>query len=113
MRLKAVPAHTGPLFDAVGEGRALTVRVAVTAHVVGRVYEIVVVPDVTPVTSPVDEFMVATAVLELAQVPPGVALLRSVVEFTHTDKVPVIGSGRGLTVMARLAVAPVPHVFSG
>lgn len=51
----------------------------------------VVVPVPTPVTSPVDELMVATLVLDDPQVPPAVTSLKLVVAPGHTTRVPVIG----------------------
>jgi hypothetical protein len=47
------------------------------------------VPGETPVTTP-DEFIVATNVLELLQVPPELKTLRVVVPPAHTDVFPVI-----------------------
>ncbi len=68
----------------------------------------VVVPAATPVTVPV-EFMVATAVLLLAQVPPEVASERAIVDPAHTELAPVIAAGNGLTVM----VADLEHPVTG
>jgi predicted cupin superfamily sugar epimerase len=53
---------------------------------------IVVVPAETPVTTPVEEPMVATAGVLDVQVPPGVASARVVVPVTQTVNVPVIGA---------------------
>jgi hypothetical protein len=56
------------------------------------------VPLVTPQATPVEEPIVATAVLPLIQEPPGVVLL-SVVQLPIQAKVaPVIAAGSGLTV---------------
>ena len=49
------------------------------------------VPAVTPVTTP-PAVIVATAGVALLQVPPAVALLKVVVELTHTLVVPVIAA---------------------
>jgi hypothetical protein len=57
-------------------------------------------PDATPVTTPVEEFTVATAVLLLVQTPLAVLFARVMVEFTQTCVAPVIAAtvGSGLTV---------------
>lgn len=54
-----------------------------------------------------DEFIVAIAVFELLHEPPGVVLLKVVVELTHTLVMPVIAAGRGLTVA--VVVAELEH----
>ncbi len=55
-------------------------------------------PAVTPVAIPEADPIVATPVLPLLHVPPGVASPREVVNPTQTDSVPVIGAGSGVTV---------------
>ena len=50
-------------------------------------------PDETPVTIPVDEYIVATEVLLLLHVPPDTELLKAIVEPTHTPVVPAIAAG--------------------
>jgi len=60
-------------------------------------YVIVDVPDVIPFTVP--EVTVATAVLELVQIPPGVALDNVVELVGHTVNAPVIEAGVGFTVI--------------
>jgi hypothetical protein len=57
----------------------------------------IVVPAVTPVTTPV-ALTVAVGGLLLLHVPPAVALLKAVVCPTHTDGVPKMGVGGLLTV---------------
>jgi len=69
------------------------------------VYEIVVVPMPRPVTFP-EAFTVPTAVLELDQVPPAIALVSAVDEPTHTLVRPVIAPGWVLTV----TIAVTKHV---
>jgi len=54
-------------------------------------------PADTPVTTP-PAVIVALAGVALLQVPPAVALLRVVVDPTHTLVVPVMAAGSGLTV---------------
>lgn len=69
----------------------------------------VVLPIAHPVTVPV-AFIVALAVLLDVQTPPGVALLKSVVLFTHTAFTPVIGAGVGFTNTDLLREQPVGNV---
>lgn len=64
-------------------------------------YVIVDVPEVIPFTVP--ELTVATAVLELVQIPPGVVLDRLVELLGQTVNAPVIEAGIGLTVMVVVA----------
>ncbi len=59
----------------------------------------VVVPGVTPYTIPVVWSIVATARLLLLHVPPPVLLPSGVVLPVHTDVLPVIAPGSGVTVM--------------
>lgn len=71
------------------------------------------VPAVTPVTSPVEEPIVAVPVRPAtAQVPPGVELASVTVEPTHTVAGPVMEptGGRGLTVKDAMEKHPVPTV---
>lgn len=60
-----------------------------------------------PVVTPVDELIVATAVVLLLQVPDGVASLSAVVRPWHTVRVPAIAAGNGLTVNADVVIQPV------
>ena len=69
----------------------------------------VAVPAPIPVTKPVDP-TVATKVLLLPHVPPPVASVRVVVEFTHTFNVPVITAGRLLTVTTACVIQVVGKV---
>jgi hypothetical protein len=71
------------------------------------------VPVATPVTKPVKP-TVATAVLVLLQVPPGVISVSGVVLPAHTVRVPAIVAGCigcGFTVMGLMAVQPVGNVY--
>jgi hypothetical protein len=70
---------------------------------------IIAVPAATPVTTPV-ELMVATPVLLLLHVPPGVISDKLVVRPTQTLSVPVIAAGFGLTVMITVAIQPTGDV---
>jgi len=67
---------------------------------------IVVVPAVTPVTTPVEELIVATAVLLDVQTPLAVVLDNVVVDPVHTAVVPVIDAttGNAVTVTAVAAL---------
>lgn len=67
---------------------------------------IVVVPAVTPVTTPVEELIVATAVLLDVHTPPVVVLDNVVVDPAHTAVVPVIDAtvGNAVTVTAVAAL---------
>ena len=67
------------------------------------------VPDAIPLTTPVPGATVATVVVLLLHVPPP-ASLNVVVEPRHTDAVPVIDEGNGLTVTIVVAIQPVPNV---
>ncbi len=70
----------------------------------------VTTPSVMPVTVPVEDPIVATAVLLLLQTPPLVALVNVVVKPTHTLVVPPIAAGFGLTVKLVTAIQPVLNV---
>ena len=64
------------------------------------------VPGVRPTTKPT-ELTVATAVLLLLQVPPGVASESVVDNPAQTCGIPVIGSMPGITVTTVVAIQPV------
>ena len=64
----------------------------------------------TPVTTPVDEPIVAMPVLPLVHVPPLVASLMLVVKPAHTVAVPVMDEGSGLTVTTTVEIQPVVSV---
>ena len=70
---------------------------------------IVDVPGTFPVTTPVDEPIVATVVLLLVQVPVPVASLNVVDVPEQTDVLPEIPAS-GLTVIAAVAIQPVESV---
>ena len=88
-------------------GTGLTENVVVAMQPVGKVYDIVAVPEVTPYASPEDRPMVATAALLLVHMPPGVASVKVVVLPGHTAAPPPITSGRALMVTVVIAVQPV------
>ena len=63
------------------------------------------VPDVTPVTSPVAEPIVAFALL-IDHLPPVVPSLKVVVEPTHTEVVPVMADGKALMIIVVVDLQP-------
>ena len=89
----------------VGAGAGFTVTVVVLKQPVTNVYDITDVPGATPVTEP-NASTVATAGSELLQVPPGVASAKAVDKPSHTLIVPVITSGKGLTVTGFVTEQP-------
>ena len=68
----------------IAAGAALTVTSAVRKHPLVNLYVIVVVPDETPVTVPLGDWIVATPVLLLVQTPKVVMLNKFVEVPTHT-----------------------------
>ena len=90
------PAHTlaVPLMPV----NAVTDTVWVARQPPGVVYEIVTIPGDTPVTLPVEDTTVATAVLLLLQVPPATASLSVITEPAITVLLPAIVVGAALTV---------------
>ena len=80
----------------VGTGLTVTVEVEVQPPI-GKVYIIVVVPAVIPVSKPEDEPIVAAPVV-LAHVPPIAGSPRVVVEPIHILSGPTIARGETLTV---------------
>jgi hypothetical protein len=74
--------------------------------VVPKVKEIVDVPGLIPVATPVVVFIVATLVLLLAHVPEPVALVSDVLIASQTDKLPSIDEGNGFTVTGVVLVHP-------
>ena len=105
VRLVAKPAHTvsEPL---IGVGFALTFIGHVAIQLVGSTYDMITEPAAIPFTTPLAS-TVAIAVLLLTQVPPGVALLSTVIAPSHTFIRPVIGDGSGLTVKLCERIQPV------
>lgn len=105
VRLVAKPAHTvsEPL---IGVGLAFTFSGQVAIQLVGSIYDIITEPAAIPVTTPLAS-TVATAVLLLTHVPPGVALFSTVIAPSHTFIRPVMGEGSGLTVKLCERIQPV------
>ena len=98
------PAQTFRL-PVIPPGTVLTVTVVVVIQPVDSVYVIVDVPGVPPVTKPEADPIVATTVLLLIHVPPP-ASLKVVDRPEHTDVVPVIADGNGLTVATFVTLHP-------
>jgi hypothetical protein len=65
------PGHTDEA-PVIAAGRGFTVAMAVATQPVGKVYDMVAVPSVRPVTTPLPEPMAATEPLSLDHVPPPV-----------------------------------------
>jgi hypothetical protein len=76
---------------AVGSG--LTVTLVVMRQDGDNSYVIIVVPEETPVTTPVPEPTVAIPGLELDHAPNAVASEKVVLELIHVAGTPVIGAG--------------------
>lgn len=67
-------------------------------------------PDVMPVTSPVNDPTVATSGVLLSHVPPGTAFVNNVVPSTQITGVPDIADGPVVTVTDLVAAQPLPIV---
>jgi hypothetical protein len=67
---------------------------------------ILVVPALTPVATPVDQLIVALAVVLLAHVPPEVALVMAMVLPTHTMSSPPMAGSAGATVTVVVRTQP-------
>ena len=104
------PEHITPPPDTVKtEGLADTPKVAEAEHPDGNVYTIIDVPELTLVTKPVEEPMVAMAGLLLVHTPPATASLIVVVAPLQTPNKPVSGA-KLLTVRPTELVQPVGAV---
>ena len=84
----------------------LSATVVEVVHPVGKVYVMVAVASLTPVTTPDDAPTVAMVLSLLLQVPPVAASSNVIVPPTHTVVRPVIAGGNGLIVTTVLAVQP-------
>ena len=99
-KVVVAPSHTAvvPVIEAT-EGALLIVTVVVTELVhpfeLVNVYVIVAVPADTPLTAPVIEFTVATALFDEVHAPPEVVFVNVVVEPTHALITPPIGASVG------------------
>ena len=102
------PTHTLNV-PVIVVGFELTVTTVVLIQPVPSAYVMVDVPNVLPVTTPVDGSMLALPLL-LVHVPPAGVELSVVVRPTHITGVPVIVVGFGLTVTIAVLIQPVPSV---
>lgn len=91
------PIHTFRL-PVIVPGLGLTVTTVVRLQPEGNEYVIIDVPAISPLTMPVVDPMVATAVLLLVHVPPDTVLPSVVVKPIHTLVAPVMVVGVGCTV---------------
>jgi hypothetical protein len=96
-----LPMHT-LVPPVIAAGSAFTVTAAVAEQPLA-VYEIVVVPAVTPVTTPLPS-TVAVPVVLLIHEPPAVVLERVVVVPAHTLVVPIMAGTAGFTVIILVAL---------
>ena len=90
----------------IGNGTAFTVTTIVAMQPVGRVYEIVAVPGVPPVTTPAVLTIAIPGAL-LLQAPPRVVSVSIVVWPAHTTGVPSI-CDTGFTTTGAITAQPVP-----
>jgi hypothetical protein len=109
LRLVVEPRQTdvGPVIPA---GKGLTVNTIIAWQPVLSIYVILAVPEVTPVTTPVVDPIVAFPLL-LLHVPPEVVLLRLEVSPMQTCGVPVIAAGSEFIVTAAVASVPQPVLY--
>ncbi len=77
--------------------------------VVVNVYDTIVVPATSPLTTPA-LLIVAAVGLVLLHTPPVLVVLSVVVLPTHTCGVPVMALGSALTVIVVVVIQPVPTV---
>lgn len=96
---------------AMGDGNGSTVTTFVEEHPDVAVYDMVVVPAETPLTTPVEEPIVATDVVLLVQWPPVVASAIVIVEPTQTSEGPVIVPG-GDTIVTVIGTRALRHPAS-
>jgi hypothetical protein len=87
-------------------GVVFTLTTLITLHAEPIVYEMMEVPAIRPVTTPVVAFTVAFVVLLLAHVPPVVVEFRVTVVPVHKVVGPVIASGSAFTVIVAVINAP-------
>ena len=80
-------------------------------HDVGSVYVMFVIPKLTPVTTPLVLFTVATPGVLLVHIPPVVLLPSAVVMPTHTFRLPVAGDGSAFTLTVDIRIQPVASVY--
>jgi hypothetical protein len=94
----------------IAAGLLFTVIITNDLQPVGKEYVIVAVPAPIPVTTPVDETMLATVGWLLDHVPPETVLVIVAVAPIHRAELPEIAEGSGLTVIIFPLEQPVPKV---
>lgn len=95
-RVVVLPTHIDRL-PVIEPGAACTVMLPVRRQPVGNVYVTVAAPAATPFTSPVEPPIVATVAGVIVHNPPAAVSVSVADAPTHTDVLPVIGPGSGLT----------------
>lgn len=101
-----VQTEPGPV---MAVGTELTVTTILAVHPVElMVYVIAAVPGDNAVTRPDVAPTVATDVVPLVHAPPGVASVNVVVESWHSELLPAIAAGDGVTLMVLVTIHPVP-----
>ena len=107
LRAAVAPAHTC-IVPVIAAGSGLTVTIAVAGlQPPANVYVITAVPGAAPVIAPVDDPVVAIAVLPLLQAPPVRVSANTVADPVHTSAVPVIAVGSGFTdIVTAVIVGP-------
>ena len=105
-----LPTHTlsAPV---IGPGFVLTVTITEAVHPLDAEATIVVVPTVRPVTIPVVAPTVATVVILLDQLTPGVVVLNVVVPETHMPRLPVIAATPGVIVITLVTMQFVASIY--
>ena len=105
LNVVVAPAQT-VVVPEIAEGNGLTVTGFVAEHPDVAVYDIVLVPEPTPETTPVEEPIVATDVVPLLHIPPEAVSDTVIVKPTQTLSGPVMTPGKGtiVAVMGTLAL---------
>ena len=91
------PAHSEEAPPVMAPGMPVTV-ISTVLYEPDTEYVMVAVPAAAPVTTPLDEPMVATPVLPLVQVPPADGSVSVTVAPWQTNANPAIGAGAPITV---------------
>lgn len=110
LRVLVSPTHAIAV-PVIACGAGLTVKLRVVTQNEDSWYVMVTVPAATPVTMPVPDPIVATAVLLLLHAPKAVRSLRLVEEPTHWVEVPVIGAGEDVIDSPSVAIQPVGNAY--
>lgn len=92
-------------------GNGLTVMTAVTEHPLAKIYVMVAIPALIPVTMPLEEPIAAIPGADDTHLPPP-ASVRDVAWPTHTLVAPEIGPGNGLTETIVTAAHKIPGAIA-